>query len=577
MASSGARKALASIIFPSASLGTAFIACNYVTAPISSCDVAQVKAPSASVVKENEERDVLLEKKRVLLKKRMTPIGRFSLKSETASNPSIPTFFMALSSNPTTPSNAILHNQNNDGQSSMTVKEFESLWYERNIPTLHPRFHSKVSSIDGYFDFIPVEMKRHVKETLSLNMYREDLKKRVETFVSSAIDVKDKLWELQISSGELGSSGAISRKKVEEIYKEKDPKSERIKPLNESLLLFRCHHSLGDGVSLTAALGDLFDEAQLIKDMIQKEIQKRKDKLRKTGFLKKLLRKIQKILWFVFGSIQALMKHAYLVLSATTNPFLQVIDKSSFDGLACGRTISWCDVASVEEVKQVAKKLGGKNATVNDVFVSCVSAAVARQLAEHRRNTIKNKSGNETKSSSKIIHKKMNVVIPVHLTGGILPPGHGLSNLIGAFVTKIPCEMENASAKKRLLQVHDNLYKSKHSMAPVLSYYMAKFISIYLPESLAVPIFHRSSANAAVAVTNSRGYEKKLHINGRAVESMAGFLPLPPGLPVGIVVHSYGSIVSLSINAEKWAVPDADLFLTWILDEYKKLCIEAER
>jgi len=29
------------------------------------------------------------------------------------------------------------------------------------------------------------------------------------------------------------------------------------------------------------------------------------------------------------------------------------------------------------------------------------------------------------------------------------------------------------------------------------------------------------------------------------------------------------------VTAEKWAVPDADKFLTWVLDEYKLLCTEA--
>jgi hypothetical protein len=56
---------------------------------------------------------------------------------------------------------------------------------------------------------------------------------------------------------------------------------------------------------------------------------------------------------------------------------------------------------------------------------------------------------------------------------------------------------------------------------------------------------------------------------------MTGFYPLPPGLPVGVLVQSYGNVVSLSVTAEKWAVPDADQFLAWVLDEYKLLCTEA--
>ena len=59
------------------------------------------------------------------------------------------------------------------------------------------------------------------------------------------------------------------------------------------------------------------------------------------------------------------------------------------------------------------------------------------------------------------------------------------------------------------------------------------------------------------------------------MESVAGFYPLPPGLPVGVLVQSYGNVVSLSVTAEKWAVPDADQFLKWVLEEYQLLCKEA--
>lgn len=44
---------------------------------------------------------------------------------------------------------------------------------------------------------------------------------------------------------------------------------------------------------------------------------------------------------------------------------------------------------------------------------------------------------------------------------------------------------------------------------------------------------------------------------------------------MGIVVQSYAGVMSLSVTAEKWAVPDADRFLGWMLDEYRHLCKES--
>ena len=72
-------------------------------------------------------------------------------------------------------------------------------------------------------------------------------------------------------------------------------------------------------------------------------------------------------------------------------------------------------------------------------------------------------------------------------------------------------------------------------------------------------------------MSNVRGYDRKLHINGMEIQSAVGFLPLPPGIPVGLVVQSYAGTMSLTVTAEKWAVPDADQFLSWVLEEYRRL------
>jgi hypothetical protein len=182
-----------------------------------------------------------------------------------------------------------------------------------------------------------------------------------------------------------------------------------------------------------------------------------------------------------------------------------------------------------------------------------------------------------TGESRKDSQQSINVVIPVHLAGGIIPPGRGIGNLIGAFVSKIPCDLPHDSSSKRFISVHNSLSSSKSSPAPVLGYTMAKAVSKFFPESVAVRIFKASSANAAVAITNSRGLQEKVHIGGRRVESIAGFLPLPPGLPVGVVIGSYAGEIHLSVNAETWAVSDSDKFLGWVLDEYKRLREEAAK
>lgn len=41
------------------------------------------------------------------------------------------------------------------------------------------------------------------------------------------------------------------------------------------------------------------------------------------------------------------------------------------------------------------------------------------------------------------------------------------------------------------------------------------------------------------------------------------------------MVQSYAGSMSLSVTAEKWAVPDGNMFLIWIMEEYERLRVAA--
>ncbi|GMH50921.1 hypothetical protein TL16_g00903 [Triparma laevis f. inornata] len=60
------------------------------------------------------------------------------------------------------------------------------------------------------------------------------------------------------------------------------------------------------------------------------------------------------------------------------------------------------------------KICGFYNCTVNDLFVTCVSLAVKRQLRELK--------------GGKDVGGKIGVVIPVHLQGGVLLEGQSIGN-----------------------------------------------------------------------------------------------------------------------------------------------------
>jgi len=438
------------------------------------------------------------------------------------------------------------------------------------------------------------EVHKHATETMHTVGYRGDLRGRIERLLTEKFDVTKKLWEVHISSGKLGSSGAISRLKVDNLRREDAAAAASGDGVaagptdTETILLFRAHHALADGVSLIAALADLSDEAEEFRSMVKEAMKRRRAKGKDATFLRKLATYLRRIVWFYLGSIRALMYQGYLLLTTPRNPFETVLRVAAEDAAEAypGRSISWCDAAPLEEVKAVARA-SGKGITLNDVFVSCVTYAVAKQLGEHRGRmelldeASVEKGGQSTSSSwwssATKPAGKINVVLPVHLYGGANPPGSSVGNNIGALTARCPGEIDASStATDRLGRVHSSLESVKGTPVALLSWVMAKFCSDYLPEGVTKSVFRNANANAAVVVSNSRGSAKKMHINGRRVESAAGFLPLPPGIPVGVIVQSYAGVVSLSLTAERWAVPDGDRFMSWILEEYQRLCAEAQ-
>jgi hypothetical protein len=504
----------------------------------------------------------------VNLQSRVTMVGRFSLLSETVDNPSIPCLVLALSGKPLYP------------------KDFTRLYQERGIAERHARFSSVLDSSHHYF--VPQDPDNQnnyppqVTETLFPLGYRTELKDMIDDAITSSWDLtKQGLWQVRTSTGgKVGQSGVVPPK-------DQNNNNNTSKDV-ESLIFFRSHHCMADGVSLGAIFQDLMDEGpefQLrIKDMLSQ--------MKKKNQKKSWWRRLQILLgYWGWGSIKAFVYQLRLYISNFMSPnpwtMLQSVYEQQQTKDHRKRTISWCQVATVDQVKQVAEYFSSSShgkVTVNDVFASCVSAAIARLLQYHR----------ETLHATLPVLHEMNLVIPVHLQGGILLPGQSLGNKIGAMICRIPAESRSSSTQEdstttitttnvsgmssgdRLRQVHAELQARKQTPAAFLSFLVARtFGSLGNLGGLTPWLFSNAHANASAVLTNVRGADKWMHLEGRRVEATLGFLPLPPGIPVGVVCSSYANQVGLTVTAQPWAVPNADLFLSWVVEEYQCLLQEA--
>lgn len=100
------------------------------------------------------------------LQRRSTAIGRLSIRSQTVNNPAVPIFFLALSSKyPYT----------------FSSSSFASLWTNRNMPSLHPRFHATITPPYTHLNNLPsIDMKNFLTDRLPYQLYRTDLRKFIE-------------------------------------------------------------------------------------------------------------------------------------------------------------------------------------------------------------------------------------------------------------------------------------------------------------------------------------------------------------------------------------------------------------
>jgi len=178
-------------------------------------------------------------------------------------------------------------------------------------------------------------------------------------------------------------------------------------------------------------------------------------------------------------------------------------------------------------MKSVGKTISSKT-TINDIGVAMVSHAIKCQLDDHATNA--SISGQNHNKVSIQIPKKVNITVPVHLTGGILRPGDQLGNKIGGFVSSIPLTTENhEDPRQRLYQISKVLHLEKKLPAPLISWHLAKLFTQFTPQwctSWALRVF---SANSVAVVSNVRGFPFGVHWLGRPVQFLCAFLPLPPG------------------------------------------------
>lgn len=479
-----------------------------------------------------------------VLHKQMTPIGNFALLSQTERNPSIISFFIALASK-----DEGMNALSNKAGEGMNIEEFEQLFHEALKKYSRLRSHIK----DGYFEEVTNKSAFLHDSCLEVHHPKspEEFKARINKFLTDPIDVTDRPWEINISSGPLGSSGAIlnTEELIQQGYKV------------ETVALFRVHHVVCDGVSMSAIVKDMSDEKEQLDSLLLDAVDKYKTQVKKMGMIKRL---VGYVMYYLLGSIIAIFQQVWNMITSV-NPFNAVIDTNNIESVG-KRSVCWKYLAKVEDAKAVARTIG-HHTKLNDLFIALLGRALEKQYQQL-----------EAKSETKPVKcpSSISIVITAHLTGSILP-GQSISNKVGAFVSRIPFNPSgNTSSLSRLGRISKILSRAKRTPAPLISHFITSLISKLGSASLARYALVHTNCQAVAVISNVMGYPFEIHWRSMPIKLLCAFLPLPPKISIGLLVTSYNGQIILSVeSADDRVVPDTEVFLDFMLEEYESICLEA--
>jgi WS/DGAT/MGAT family acyltransferase len=279
----------------------------------------------------------------------------------------------------------------------------------------------------------------------------------------------------------------------------------------------RLHHSIGDGVSLVAALFALMDE-----------------EIPTTTAERRALRPAGGVPRKSWATALAIPLAAPGVL---IRRMLWPADRHALHGptLAGEKQVAWTAPMDIEVIKYAKNRLG---ATVNDVLMACVSGALSRFLV---------RQGGE-------LVREFHVSMPVNIRPQNAPLK--LENRFAAVPLQLPAGI--AGLAERVGAVKARMDALKRSVEPIVVYGIQGALLRMLPQGMSRGLIDFLANKCTAVVTNVPGPQGIVRLAGSRVRSMVFWVPQRARIGLGISVLSFAGKVQVGIIADRRVVPDID-------------------
>jgi len=370
------------------------------------------------------------------------------------------------------------------------------------------RFRCRVggSGRRRYWELDPeFDLKRHIVAAQGKRLHGpEAIQAYVGREANQALDPDHPLWQFQLITGQ-GE--------------------------DETVLLLRFHHSLGDGEALMGLMLTLADELP----------GKRRQANRSARFA-------QGGRW-----LPQLMRSASIAMSAPgilLRRLTWIPDRSPMHGppLSGTKRVAWTHPLDLDVVKRATQQIG---ATVNDVLMASVSGAFSHYLLDH---------GGAAPS-------RFLVSMPMSVRA------LAKSARCGNYFAPVPLELPAGAGVhgNRILAVKERMDQLKGSPAPLVIYHLQRALVTYLPNPVSRFLIDFFANKCSAVVTNVKGPSKELTLKGRKVRSMMFWVPQRARIGIGISILSCSGRVQVGVIADEALVPNPAELIQAFEDEFETL------
>ncbi len=340
-----------------------------------------------------------------------------------------------------------------------------------------------------------------------------------------------------------------------------------------SIVFFRIHHCIADGIALIHVLLSLTDKEadapapekpslkkftpspfNLLKPFknILKNVETAKATAQKIGMT--VLEEVEKS----FNDPSHFVEMAKFT-AGLTNDALGVLakltvmpsdPKTAFKGrLGVRKTVAWTKPMPLQKIKTVGRAI--KSATLNDVLIATVTGAMRRYL-----KTL----------NTPVNELDLRVSVPVN----IRKPGteFELGNKFSLVFLSLPIYIENPVL--RLKEIKRRMDKFKTSPDPYVSFGLLNIVGM-LPSKAALKAAQIFSNKASGVLTNVPGPREPLYFAGREIRNMMFWVPRIGDMGIGISIFSYNGNVTVGLASDEGLLPDPQRLLDGFEEEFNAL------